>query len=173
MVYPMRRVFHVKVWLTEVSSDDEDEPERIVICRTPSPRYSPDLHALHHPPPNIIKTEFNNTLSNNLKPDFQNMHTTHLKNDFNTMPHHTAPHNTTNMLKTNYYSSDLPDKRGLNGIVNRHSYNSGVGHNRKYLEVNNNVPSECDSSEGYETFDEMSSHLGYVSVKGCSHGGLG
>ena len=157
MVYPMRRVFHVKVWLTEVSSDDEDE-ERIVICRTPSPRYSPDLNAIHHaqpplpPLPNILRND--HVIGMSPKTDFNNFH----------------KHNFKRGVASGSGNIDLIDhyhhrqKKRLNGVGNNHNYQHQPS--RKYLEVNNNkVPSECDSaSEGYETFDEMSSHLGYVSL---------
>jgi len=45
MVYPMRRFFRVKIWLTEASSDDDDNEEQHFVCRTPatSPENSPEL----------------------------------------------------------------------------------------------------------------------------------
>ena len=94
MMYPVRRFFHVKIWLTEVSSDDEDEEERIVICKSPTAHHRPNTHLL---------------------------------------------------------------RPGLTHHQHRNRRKHG-----KFLETTHFVSSDCDSSEGYETLDELS-YLGYVS----------
>lgn len=101
MMYPARRLFHVKIWLTEVSSDDDDDEERIVVCKTPPSRV---------------------TTTHLLRPT---AHTHHL-----------------------LYQNNHRRKKGK----------SPLGFGKK----NSAMSSDCDSSEGYETFDELS-YLGYVS----------
>lgn len=44
MMYPSRRVFFVKIWMTEVTSDDDDDSdERVVYCRGFSSRNYSDV----------------------------------------------------------------------------------------------------------------------------------
>ena len=58
-MYPQRRVFFVQIWMTEVTSDDEDDnEERIVYCSSPAGSHCSDVVSLK-------EADLNNDENNN------------------------------------------------------------------------------------------------------------
>lgn len=143
MMYPTRRLFHVKIWMTQVSSDDEEDEEHVVVCDSRTGLYPPS----YSNSPDVV--EGVNTVKN-----IQKLQRRHQFRDlkFNKNGDYSTSSCTSNIQETVEYIDTEEDLRLFCGDVNNNKCLQYDVEDYVYVENSNY---DGDTSEGYETLDDF------------------